>query len=75
MRLILIAAMLALAGCCTDQINVTSCPPLSTVSSELRARLAQELQGAAPDSAVAWMSSDWLRMRDAIRACAGSIAK
>ena len=73
MRSILLVAMLTLAGCCTDQVNVTSCPPLTTVSPEMRARLSAELKLESSDSAIAWMSQDWLKTRDAIRACIASV--
>ena len=72
MRKILTIAVMVLAGCCTDQISVTGCPPLSTVSPELRARLSAELKVVPADSAVAWLSQDWLKTRDAIRACIAS---
>jgi len=76
MRLLIVLGLaLALSGCCTDEINVTSCPPLSTVSPDMRARLSAELKAIRPDSATAWMSTDWLRMRDAIRACQESAKK
>ena len=67
---LLLAALVsvALSGCVTDAA-MPSCPTLSTVSPELRARIADEAERLPEGSALGWVVTDWVGLRDQVRAC------
>lgn len=47
-----------------------ACPHVTPVSSELRQRAAEELERLPPESALATLMLDYVRLRAASRACA-----
>ena len=65
----LLAAMMSLSGCVTDAATVSACPTISTVSPELRARIADETDRLSVGSALGWVVTDWIELRDQVRAC------
>ena len=71
--MLFVVAAMCLSGCVTDAATVSACPTISTVSPELRARIADETERLPADSALGWVVGDWIGLRDQVRACASTV--
>lgn len=72
----LLTVPLLLAGCATapasepPPVNACRLLPLQSYSRALNHRLADEVAAAPPDAAWPGVVADYVRLRDAVRACA-----
>ncbi len=69
---VLVIATSWLTGCATaafDAVGVAACPPVVEYSREFQARAAEELATLPDGSAILEMMSDYVVMRDQVRAC------
>lgn len=61
--------MLSLTACATvTPDTVTICPEMAVFSKEQQKQIADDLEAVPPTSPVWLMASDWMSMRDQIRA-------
>lgn len=64
---ILLATAMLLGGCETVRFDQRGCPRIQGYTQAQMAQLAKDLEHAAPS--VRGMSQDYLKLRDAVRAC------
>lgn len=70
--MLLLLAMICLSGCATPGFNGCALLPLKTYDKPFNERLADEVGRASVDAAWPQAVTDYVALRDAVRACKGA---